>query len=87
LERWPVSQLKLTAVLAGIEEPVAIVENPEGKGLRAKKGMKIGINGGEIVEVLPDKVLIIESETDFTGERKTRTFEMRLRELGAREQQ
>ncbi|WKZ56294.1 MAG: pilus assembly protein PilP [Bdellovibrionota bacterium] len=79
LERYPYEELRLAAVLAGIDTPTAIVENPAGKGYRVTKGTKIGLNGGEVVEILPDKILILETEVDFTGEKKTRTIEMVLR--------
>lgn len=79
LERYDLGQLKLTAVLLGMGEPTAIVENSVGKGFTVKKGSKIGTNNGEVVEILQDKVLILESNVDFTGQTATRTVEMKLR--------
>ncbi len=79
LERYDIGQLKLTAVLAGIDNPTAMIENQAGIGFQAKKGTKIGTSGGEVVDILPDKILILETTTDFTGETKTRTIEMKLR--------
>lgn len=79
LERLNLSQLRLTSVLLGFGRPRAIVETTTGKGFTVEKGTKIGQNSGEIVEILEDRLLILESETDFTGETKTRTVEMRLR--------
>ena len=79
LERYSIGQLRLTAVLDGFEEPKAIIENQAGKGFTAKKGTLIGPNGGEIVEILPGKILILETTVDFTGQKKTNTIEMTLR--------
>jgi Tfp pilus assembly protein PilP len=79
LERYDYGQLRLTAVLGGMGEPYAIVENQAGRGFTAKKGTKIGIHGGEIVEILPDKILILETTVDFTGVKKSRTHELKLR--------
>ncbi len=79
LERYDYGQLKLTAVLAGFDEPQAIVENSSGKGFTVKKGTKIGTAGGVVVEIERDKVLILETSVDFTGEKKTRTVELKLR--------
>lgn len=79
LERYDIGQLKLTAVLNIGGEPTANVENAAGKGFLVKKGTKIGLKGGEVVDILPDKLLILESETDFTGQVKNRTVELRLR--------
>lgn len=79
LERYDIGQLKLTAVLTGFSEPTATVENNVGRGFTVKKGTKIGANGGEVIEILPDRILILETSFDFTGEKKTRTIEMKLR--------
>lgn len=86
LERYDIGQLKLTAVLNIGGEPTANVENAAGKGFLVKKGMKIGLRGGEVVEILQDKLLILETETDFTGQSKTRTIELKLRTKDLNEQ-
>ncbi|MCO6431193.1 MAG: pilus assembly protein PilP [Deltaproteobacteria bacterium] len=79
LEKYGIGQLKLTAVLGAGDEGSAMVENSLGKGFTVKKGTKIGVNGGEVIEILADRILILETSTDFTGETKTKTIEMRLR--------
>lgn len=79
LEKYSVGQLKLTAVLGAGEEASAMVENSVGRGFPVKKGTKIGNNGGEVIEIQPNKILILETTVDFAGETKTRTIEMRLR--------
>ena len=86
LERYDIGQLKLTAVLNIGDEPTANVENAAGKGFLVKKGAKIGLNGGEVVEILPDRLLILETETDFTGQAKTKTVELKLRTKDLNEQ-
>lgn len=79
LERFAVTQLRLTAVLQGFDEPVAIVEDASRRGHTVTKGTKIGLNSGEVVEILPDKLLVLETQTDFTGQTKTLTIEIPLR--------
>lgn len=79
LEKYAIGQLKLTAVLGSGEDASAMVENAVGKGFTIKKGTKIGNNEGEVVEIHPDKILILEKSVDFTGQTKTKTIEMRLR--------
>ena len=79
LERYDIGQLKLTAVLDGFEEPTAVVENAAGRGFTVKRGAKIGPNGGVITEVLKDKLVIVETTTDYTGETKSRTVELFIR--------
>jgi Tfp pilus assembly protein PilP len=79
LEQYTYEQLKVTAIIATKEEPKAIVEDQSGLGFTVKKGTKIGPIGGEIIEIFPDKIVIVETEEDFTGAKKTRTVEMLLR--------
>ena len=79
LETYLIGQLKLTAILDGFDGPIAMVENEAGKGFRLKKGVKVGPNGGEVVEILKDKVLILESSVDFTGQKTSKTIEIRIR--------
>lgn len=79
LENYEVGQLKLTAVLGDGENATAMVENAAGRGFPVRKGTKIGLSGGEVVEIQKDKLLILETSTDFSGQTKTRTVEMRLR--------
>lgn len=76
LETYQLSDLRLTAVIDGLNEPSASVETPEGLGFIVKKGSKIGINKGEVVEILPDRLRIIEKLEDFTGQDKSRTVEI-----------
>jgi type IV pilus assembly protein PilP len=79
LERYEIGQLKLTAVLGTANDATAFVENAAGKGFSVKKGTKIGLNGGTVIEIQPDKLLILESVTTFTGEKHSKTIEMKLR--------
>ncbi len=82
LTSYDYGQLRLSSVLAGLEDPIAIVENSAGKGFTVRKGTKIGKNSGEVVEILKDKLIIIEERTDFTGETKRETIELLLRSKG-----
>ncbi len=79
LEKYEIEKLKVTAVLEGADEPTAIVENETGKGYVVKKGTKIGLNGGEVIEIQADRMLILETSADFTGQTRTHTIEMKLR--------
>jgi len=80
LERFPLNQLRLAAVLKGFDEPQAIVENQEKKGFPVKRGMKIGMNNGVVADILQDKLLILETTVDFTGQKKQTVIEMPLRQ-------
>lgn len=72
-------QLRVTAILGTADNATAFVETGDGKGYSVKKGMLIGANDAQVVEIQQDKVLVLETSVDFTGEKKTNTIEMRLR--------
>lgn len=78
LERYDLGQYKLTAVLSS-ENPSATVELADGKGFIVRKGTKIGLNGGEIIDIKPDKLIILETKIDFTGQKTQQTIELQLR--------
>ncbi len=78
LERYDLGQFKLTAVLSGAT-PSASVELADGKGFIIKKGTKIGMNNGEVIDIQPNKIIILETKIDFTGQKTQNTFEMQLR--------
>ncbi|NLF25566.1 MAG: pilus assembly protein PilP [Deltaproteobacteria bacterium] len=79
LENYTYDDLTLTAVLKGLDTPKAIVEIPSGRGYTVTLGEPIGSSGGKIVEIKADKLVILETTIEFTGEKRTRTIEMYLR--------
>jgi type IV pilus assembly protein PilP len=78
LERYDLGQLKLTAVLSG-ESPSATVELMDGKGFILKKGTKIGLNNGEVIDIQPTKIIVLETKIDFTGQKTQNSVELQLR--------
>jgi Tfp pilus assembly protein PilP len=76
LQGYDLGQLRLTAVVDTI---LVTIEDQSGKGYIARKGDKVGLNNGEIVEILPGKVKILETSVDFTGKEINRVIEMELR--------
>lgn len=79
LERYTFDQLKVSAILMGGNEPVAMIDDSTGKSHPVRKGTKVGPMGGEVVDIQPNMVIVIESEEDFTGEKRSRTIELPLR--------
>lgn len=79
LERYEASQWFLTAVIDSTEGPTAMLQNPTGQAYSVKKGSRIGLRGGEVVEITSDHVSVLETEVDFTGETRTKTIEIRRR--------
>lgn len=77
LTSYDLGQLRLTAVV----DSIVTIEDQAGKGFIARKGTKIGLNNGEIVEITKDKIKILETSTDFTGKQSSKVIEMGLRSL------
>ena len=78
LERFDLSQLRVTAIVWGNDEPKALIEDPSGKGYIVANGMAIGKNKGKIVEIDDNLVRVKETYTDFSGKASTKDIEMRL---------
>ena len=79
LEKYSYDELTLTAVLKGLDQPKAIIENPLGKGFSVTIGDPVGSSGGKVASIEEDKIIILETTVEFTGEKRTRTVEMYLR--------
>jgi len=67
LQRYDVSDLRLTAILWGISEPRAVIVAPNGKSYVVKKGDFMGRNWGKISRILPQKIELIEIYKDPLG--------------------
>jgi len=79
LEQYAIGQLRYTSYLASTGEPIAIVENSLRRGFTVRKGTKIGLNGGVVIDILPTKIQVLESVLDpITGEKKNATIELEL---------
>jgi type IV pilus assembly protein PilP len=78
LEKFDLSQLKLTAVLRTPKSAVAIVEESSGRGFVVKTGTKIGLNSGRVVDILMDRIIIQETEEVIAGKKLYVTREMKL---------
>ncbi|KPA10738.1 Pilus assembly protein PilP [Candidatus Magnetomorum sp. HK-1] len=78
LEKFDLSQLKLTAVMMTPKSTIAIVEETSGRGFVVKTGTRIGLNSGRVVDILMDRIIIQEFEEIITGKKLYITKEMKL---------
>ena len=78
LQRYELEQLKLVAIMWGINSPAAMVETPDGKGYSIKKGDLIGSREGRVKRVEKDRVIVEERFTEAGGEVVTNEFEIKL---------
>ncbi|MBX7138971.1 MAG: pilus assembly protein PilP [Oligoflexia bacterium] len=82
LQRYNVEQFKMTAVLESEGQPSAMIEDPSGHGYSVKKGTKVGQRDGEVIDIMADRVVVLETEVDFTGEKRTRTIDILMKGPG-----
>jgi len=74
LGRFELEQLKLVAVVTGLDDPVAMVEAPNGIGYSVRRGVCVGRNGGVVSAVRGGEVVVAEWATRADGTRdKTQT--------------
>ena len=75
LGRFELEQLKLVAVVTGLDDPVAMVEAPGGIGYSLKRGACVGRNGGVVSVVRSGEVVVSEWAIRADGTRdKTQTI-------------
>jgi type IV pilus assembly protein PilP len=75
LGRFELDQLRLVAVVTGLDDPVAMVEAPNGVGYSLRRGACVGRNGGVIAAVRSGEVVISEWVIRADGSRdKTQTI-------------
>ena len=67
LQKFDVTNLRLTAIIWGVTEPRVVIVAPDGKSYIVKTGSFIGKNWGKISRILPDKIEIIETYKDPLG--------------------
>ncbi len=78
LEKMSLSQLKLVAVVMGENFTTSMVEEATGKGYEVRIGTYIGKNGGQVVDIQSDRIIVREMVTDFKGVATERFQELRL---------
>ena len=78
LERFDLSQLRLTGVIWGNQQPRALVMDPRGKAYIVGEGTAIGKNEGRIVRISDVGVTVKETYVDFLGKATTKDIELRL---------
>lgn len=67
LQRFDIDKLKLVAVIVGTATPMAMIEDPTGKGHTVKIGSLVGKRFGQVKHIRRGEVIIQEEFRDFTG--------------------
>jgi type IV pilus assembly protein PilP len=78
LEKMSLSQIKLVAVVIGENKKIAMVEEATGKGYEVRIGTYMGKNGGQVVDIQSDHIVVKELVADFKGIVTERFQELKL---------
>jgi type IV pilus assembly protein PilP len=78
LGRFELEQLKLVAVITGLEDPVAMVEAPTGVGYAVRRGACVGKNGGVVAAVRSGELVVSEWAIRADGTRDRTQTVIRL---------
>jgi type IV pilus assembly protein PilP len=78
LQQYETLQYKLSAIIVGYNQPMAMVIAPDGKSYVVRKGMKIGKNSGTVVQINKEGFIVEEKYRDFTDVVRTNILEIKL---------
>lgn len=78
LQQYEVLQYKLSAVIVGYGQPMVMVIAPDGKSHVVRKGMKIGKNGGTVIQINKEGFLVEEKYRDLSDVVRTNILEIKL---------
>lgn len=78
LQRFELEQFKFVGIVWGLEDPVAMVEDPEANSHVIEVGTYIGKNWGKVTRITSDAVEVTEEYTRLGGELVTERRELRL---------
>ena len=65
--RFDVDQLTLVAVVSGDANPLAMVQDPAGRGYFVRRNTRVGRQGGRVTQIMSDAVVITEYFTTPDG--------------------
>lgn len=65
--KWELEQLKLVAVISGVSNPIAMVEDPTGRGFIVRRGTFVGKRNGKVTQIRAGEVIVTEIYKDQMG--------------------
>ena len=78
LQRYSLDQLKVVGIISGGEMRRALLEDDAGKGYVVSKGEAVGNEGGRIVAIKKDRIIIESTYRDVLGNKKVRRITKKL---------
>src|SRR5262249_18638625 len=77
--QWDLDQLTLVGVVTGDANPLAMVEDPQGRGHILRRTTRIGKQGGKVTQILRDSVTVTEQWATPDGRVTPNLVTIRLR--------
>jgi type IV pilus assembly protein PilP len=77
--QWDLDQLVLVGVVSGEANPLAMVEDPMGRGYVIRRNTRIGKQGGKVSQILRDMVTVTELWTAPDGKVNPNPISLRLK--------
>jgi len=78
--QWELDQLTLVAVVTGDANPIAMVEDPGGRGHIIRRNTRIGKQDGRVGQILRDSVIVTEYWQGPDGKTKPNPVAMKLKQ-------
>lgn len=84
--QWEIDQLRLVAVVSGVASPLAMVEDPEGRGHMVRRGSFIGKRSGKVTDIRRDRLVVTELLRNKQGQILPVQTEMPIRSKDGKDQ-
>jgi type IV pilus assembly protein PilP len=78
LQRVALDKVRVTGIAGSTLKRVAMVEDGGGKGYIVYVGTLIGENGGRVIQILPDRVIVEEKTGESKGKEKSHRVALKL---------
>jgi type IV pilus assembly protein PilP len=78
LQRVSLDKVRVTGIAGSLSKRVALVEDGGGKAYMVYPGTLIGLNGGKVIQILPDRVIVEEKLQESKGKEKSHRVALRL---------
>jgi type IV pilus assembly protein PilP len=78
LQKYDLGQITLKAVIWGVADARAMVEDPTGRGYVVGVGSDIGKNSGKVIQIEDRKLLVRETYVDYTGHATTKDVPLKI---------
>jgi type IV pilus assembly protein PilP len=67
---FPLNEFRVVAIIHGLGDPRAMVENPKGDGIILTRGSSLGDKHGRVLEIYSNEVVVEEKVRDKLGNEK-----------------